>query len=300
MGFSLSRALAGAVVGAAGAATKMFDEGFAEEAKIRAEERGLEKAKEVARFTDELTSAREQRVDEMKAQRAVKDRETLALATKDARASLSEKGIKFGSPEGQFAMAEDLVAKGYAEFGNKFFDNGQNMLKAANDNETKKLIAEGNRIARQARTDAQADKTDAKGADMFKTILNGQDRIIRDVDGKEIGKDTAVKNVIASFTTDLVRKDAYGAAQMASKLAEKADAIRAANPKATEYQVATALRQQVDSLMNPTPGAPPAAAPAAIPQPAQQKKRIPGIFERGAEAADAEMGEMDMYGNAPA
>ena len=249
MGFSLSRALAGAVGGAAKAAGEIFDAQLKEEQVNRQREADLEKAKEVARFTDDLSAARERRADELKAARAREERSQLSTAVQDARAGLAEKGIKFGSPEGQFAVGEALLAAGYTEFGNKFFDNGSKMQDANNKHEEVKAKNEANRLYRQSQADAKAAETDKKGVDLYKSGMDAFTRIIRDAEGKETGKDTAVRNVIAEFTVGEVQKDPYGALRKAAIYGQRADQIRAANPKATEQQVAGALAHLAGGLV---------------------------------------------------
>ena len=165
MGFSLSRALAGAVVGATTAAGKMFDEGFAEDAKNRAREADLEKAKEVARFTDELTSAREERVNEMKLKTLARERAENKLIIGEQRSIMKEKNIDPGSAEGQSMIGTAFADAGRADQANIFYDNAQKFQLLKNQKEIHELEIKGRTdLARLARDTALANREDTKDA----------------------------------------------------------------------------------------------------------------------------------------
>lgn len=120
MGFSLKRALAGAVVGGAHAAGEVFDAQLKEQAANRSRELELERQKEMARYQDELTGDRENRRDEIKAARAEKDQDKVARNMSEIRSAVREKGLDPDKIDGLRYAAGLADERGYTSIADKY------------------------------------------------------------------------------------------------------------------------------------------------------------------------------------
>ena len=248
MGFSLKRALAGAVVGGAHAAGEVFDAQLKEAAIDRARIADEERARRQAEYADQLLEQREARKQELLDRRETDKRKIYKDTVAEATASLKEKGIKIGSAEGQQAIAESFINAGYPEFGNTFADNAQRAREADDRKELKKIemanLMETRRAAREARADARESKESLKRSEDFKVadkqyndILNDLEEKVLGDNGKPVGTDNTVKNWVRNNTWDLSRKDPYVAAKKAAELNEMYNQVKEANPKASKYEL---------------------------------------------------------------
>lgn len=285
MGFSLSRAIAGAVGGAAHAAGEIFDAQLKEEEKNRARELDLARQKEAAKYADELVSARE-RSKEAFQERKEKDKRGIYKSTFElAQADLKERGVKYGTVEGQRAMAEAFSKTGYPEFADKFLDNAANLDKATNDHEYKKAQLEANRLAREANVLAREGKiSDTKlAADrkVYEGRLDDLTQFQYDADGKKTGEDPTIKHWVAGVTGDIARNDPYKAAQVVTQIAQSVTAIKQKNPRFTPSQV----RDEVERMIGASAKQAPAPAAPAAPGVKTVKPRTPGILEKNAGGA---------------
>lgn len=168
MGFSLSRALAGAVVGGAHAAGDVFSDQLAEAAKDRARVADEERAFRVAEHADSLVAAREARKQEMLDVKEKEKRKLYSDTVQGEIAALKEKGVAIGGVEGQTAIADAFAKAGYPEFANTYYDNAQKARDADDKKELRKIqlanAAATSAAARQGRTDAQEAKIEQRKA----------------------------------------------------------------------------------------------------------------------------------------
>lgn len=180
MGFSLSRALAGAVVGGAHAAGDVFNDQLAEAAKDRARAADEERAFRVAEHADKLVADRARSARDYAEAKEKEKRKDYADTVKDQMVALKEKGISVGSAQGQFAIADAFLQKGQPEFANTFTDNGQKAQQADDNKELRKIqlanAAATAAIARQGKADAQEAKIERRKQDEYgrfeKLVLN--------------------------------------------------------------------------------------------------------------------------------
>lgn len=247
MGFSLKRVLAGAVVGGAHAAGEVFDAQLKEQASNRARELEIERQKEFARYQDELTADRELRKEEHLSAREEKKRGEYRNVISETSAKLKADGIKIGSAEGQDAIAQAFIAKGYPEFGNTFVDNAQKARDADDKKELRKIelansaethrhnremraeAKEANAILKRSESDKMADKMYRDTLDSFETPTFE--------DGKKAGVNSEIKNFIANNTFELAKVNPHLAAKKAMELGEMVGQVRSENPKASNYEI---------------------------------------------------------------
>lgn len=120
MGFSLKRALAGAVVGGAHAAGEVFDAQLKEAAITRQREAEFERQKQLQIHQDEILADRENRRDELKAKRSKEDRKELADNMSEIRSAVREKGLDPDKIDGMRYAAGLADEKGYTSIADKY------------------------------------------------------------------------------------------------------------------------------------------------------------------------------------
>ena len=302
MGFSLKRALLGAVVGGAHAAGEVYDAQLKEAEKNRQRELDLAKTKELQEHADELLANREARKQEMLDKREADKRSIYKDIVGTQTAALKEKGIGIGTAEGQQSIAEAFISAGYPEFGDKFSDNAQKAREADDRKELKKIemanLMETRRATRAMQADARAGRIDLKRSEDFKMADKAYNDMLTDYEiptfndgGQRAGTDPTVKNWIRGQTFEIARKDPYAAMQAAQQLGATVDELRAANPGTSLFKITqmaedrvkagtkamnTAVSGQTMDFNSPR-GAAPAQAPATGSQP---RERVPGFFEK--------------------
>jgi hypothetical protein len=259
MGFSLKRALAGAVVGGAHAAGEVFDAQLKEAAADRARLADEERARRQAEYADELLANREARKQEMLDRREADKRKTYSETVKTVTAELKEKGVKIGSAEGQQAIGDAFANAGYPEFADKFFDNSQKARDTDSKERLKEIelqnLMETRREARAARADARQARIDAKKeaehdrnalkrSEDLKTADKAYNKLLDDLDEKVVGDDgksftidTTIKNFIRNNTFELSRTDPFAATKKAAELNEMVNEIKEDNPKASRFKI---------------------------------------------------------------
>lgn len=302
MGFSLKRALLGAVVGGAHAAGEVYDAQLKEAEKNRQRELDLAKTKELQEHADELLANREARKQEMLDKREADKREIYKNIVGTQTAALKEKGIGIGTAEGQQSIAEAFISAGYPEFGDKFSDNAQKAREADDRKELKKIemanLMETRRLNGAMRAEARTGRIDLKRSEDFKMADKAYNDMLTDYEiptfndgGQRAGTDPTVKNWIRGQTFEIARKDPYAAMQAAQQLGATVDELRAANPGTSLFKITqmaedrvkagtkamnTAISGQTMDFNSPR-GAAPAQAPTTGSQP---RERVPGFFEK--------------------
>lgn len=169
MGFSLGRALAGAIAGGAGAAASIADLHIKEAAASREREAQFERQRQLMREQDEIIAAREQRVADTKLRMEKERRAEISGFMKTQLNALKEQKIDPGSIQGQRAIAAAAAEAGYQEYADKFYDNaiklGQIESVAESNRESRALREQ---TAQMAHEDARARReeiTDRKAAE---------------------------------------------------------------------------------------------------------------------------------------
>ena len=302
MGFSLKRALLGAVVGGAHAAGEVYDAQLKEAEKNRQRELDLAKTKELQEHADELLANREARKQEMLDAKQEKLRATFKDIVNTETAALKEKGIGIGTAEGQQAIADAFISAGYPTEANLFADNAQKWRDATDRKELKKLemanLMATRSAARMASAEARAGRIELRRSEDFKMADKAYNDMLTDYEiptfndgGQRAGTDPTVKNWIRGQTFEIARKDPYAAMQAAQQLGATVDELRAANPGTSLFKITqmaedrvkagtkamnTAVSGQTMDFNSPR-GAAPAQAPATGSQP---RERVPGFFEK--------------------
>lgn len=301
MGFSLKRALLGAVVGGAHAAGEVYDAQLKEAEKNRQRELDLAKTKELQVHADELLANREARKQEMLDKREADKRGIYKTIVAEQTAALKEKGIGIGTAEGQQSIAEAFISAGYPEFGDKFSDNAQKAREADDRKELKKIemanLMETRRATRAMQADARAGRIDLKRSEDFKMADKAYNDMLTDYEiptfndgGQRAGTDPTVKNWIRGQTFEIARKDPYAAMQAAQQLGATVDELRAANPGTSLFKITQMAEDRVKSGTKAATAAisgqtidfnsPRGAAPVQAPAPGSQpRERIPGFTE---------------------
>ena len=301
MGFSLKRALLGAVVGGAHAAGEVYDAQLKEAEKNRQRELDLAKTKELQVHADELLANREARKQEMLDKREADKRGIYKTIVAEQTAALKEKGIGIGTAEGQQSIAEAFISAGYPEFGDKFSDNAQKAREADDRKELKKIemanLMETRRATRAMQADARAGRIDLKRSEDFKMADKAYNDMLTDYEiptfndgGQRAGTDPTVKNWIRGQTFEIARKDPHAAMQAAQQLGATVDELRAANPGTSLFKITQMAEDRVKSGTKAATAAisgqtidfnsPRGAAPVQAPAPGSQpRERIPGFTE---------------------
>lgn len=300
MGFSLKRALLGAVVGGAHAAGEVYDAQLKEAEKNRQRELDLAKTKELQVHADELQANREARKQEMLDKREADKREIYKNIVTEQTKSLKERGIGIGTAEGQQSIAEAFISAGYPEFGDKFSDNAQKAREADDRKELKKIemanLMETRRATRAIQAETRAGRIELKRSEDFKMADKAYNDMLTDYeiptfndDGRRAGTDPTVKNWIRGQTFEIARKDPYAAMQAAQQLGATVDELRAANPGTSLFKITQMAEERVKAgtkAMNTAISgqtidfnSPRGAAPAQAVKSSQPEQRIPGFTE---------------------
>lgn len=309
MGFSLKRALAGAVVGGAHAAGEVFDAQLKEAAADRQRIAEEERARRQAEYADELLAKREASKQALIDRREADKRKIYKDTVAEATAKLKENNIKIGSAEGQQSIAEAFINAGYPEFGDKFSDNAQKAREADDRKELKKIemanLMETKRISRAAAAEARNGRIDLKRSEDFKMADKAYNDMLTDYeipvfndDGKRGGTDPTIKNWIRGQTFEIARKDPYSAMQAAQQLGATVDELRSANPGVSLFKITQMAEDRVKAGTKAVNAAttgqtidfnsPRGALPPATSQGSQPKVRVPGIVDRFGQVNDGD------------
>lgn len=168
MGFSLRRALAGAVAGGAGAAVQLADNAIKAAEHDRQQADAFARQKELMQMQEESIIRREGAVLDLKEKREAKRKESIGTFMKEGLAALKEAKIDSGSIEGQRKLAEMAAANGHQDYADKFYDNaiklGQIESTAESNRESRQVRLETARLAREGRGGSDHDdREDERG-----------------------------------------------------------------------------------------------------------------------------------------
>lgn len=300
MGFSLKRALLGAVVGGAHAAGEVYDAQLKEAEKNRQRELDLAKTKELQEHADELLANREARKQEMLDAKQEKLRTTFKDIVNTETAALKEKGIGIGTAEGQQAIADAFISAGYPTEANLFADNAQKWRDATDRKELKKIemanLMATRSAARAAAAEARAGRIELRRSEDFKMADKAYNDMLTDYeipiigeDGKtKMGTDPAVKNWIRGNTFEIARTNPYEAMRVAQQLGATVDELRAANPGMSLFKITQMAEERVRGWTKAANAvisgqtidfsSPRGATPPAAPKSSRPQTPTPSIF----------------------
>lgn len=127
MGFSLGRALAGALAGGAAAAGQIADAHILEATRQREADASFQRQRELMAAQDELQAARADRVEATKIKRSKDERDAISGEIKSHRADLKKNGVDPDSQKGLVSLAGYLGEKGYIDYADKYRNDAINM-----------------------------------------------------------------------------------------------------------------------------------------------------------------------------
>lgn len=286
MGFSLKRALAGAIVGGAHAAGEIADANLKEATRQRERDEAFERQKQLMEMQDENRYRRDQQVYELKEKRDTEKAKRFGTFLSQVTDDLSKEGIKIGSAEGQARIGEAMLKNGYPAEGDKFSDNATrlSMIKSNEDLRREEIRARME-TARMARASRESTRNDAGKEDERGFVfagMAGQRIVVPQRDGKPVRFDNG-----PGYLQQL-----YGEARENGM--DPKDARRLVND--TQIAISSGIKQNPNdpddvatkALMvarriwdkKPEQAAPtPAQSSAQVPPPAAKPKRVPGFFE---------------------
>lgn len=152
MGFSLKRALAGAIVGGAQAVGQIADARLREVEQDRVREENFARQQQLMQMQEEVAMRREQRVAEMKEVAEENKAKRIGGFMKDGVAKLRKEGLDPGSAAGQRRLAELALENNQPALGDKFFDNAIRIDQIEGQTELRKAeIAARAEVARLSR-----------------------------------------------------------------------------------------------------------------------------------------------------
>lgn len=280
MGFSLRRALAGAVAGGAGAVVELADSALKSAARDRELQMQFDRQKELMALQESNAEARAQRTYELKDKRDTDKAARFGTFLSQTSADLKKEGIKPESAQGQARLASALTSGGYPAEGDKFFDNSIK-LQQISSNEELRRAEQGIRLemARDRRS-GTVDKSSAKAAEkQLSDTIEGFAFKVKDRDGKFVDDDRALDEV--RRLVDKGRRSGRSVEDINSSLLNFKpvfNAERSKNPSAAGDDIFRSAWTSIQAPKEkPSQGILSQAAPVIAQQPAQ-KKVTPGIF----------------------
>ena len=309
MGFSLARALAGAIAGGAGATAEIADMQIKGAAVTRQREADFERQRQLMREQDEIMAAREQRVAETKLRMEKERRAEISGFMREQLDALKEQKIDPGSIAGQRALASAAAEAGYQEYADKFYDNaiklGQIESAAESNREARALRAQAMQLAHEDARARREEATSRKQTEREeKEELKRQNELYRlgavtgqpDREGKA-PKFDATPRLIGVYrdamANGMTPDDAFGAALAVRKgidmgLRQNPDFDLVAD------KAVGAVSSQWRKPETDKPAQAPVAQPAPVPVPPKEKPYTPSIFEKFSGAT--QRGEFDKPG----
>lgn len=296
MGFSLARALAGAIAGGAGATAEIADMQIKEAAVTRQREADFERQRQLMREQDEIMAAREQRVADTKLRMEKERRAEISGFMREQLDALKEQKIDPGSIAGQRALASAAAAAGHQDYADKFYDNaiklGQIESVAESNRESRALRAQTAQMAREDARARRQESTDRKASEREeKEELKRQNDIMRlgkfegqpDREGKAPKFDATPRMIGVyreAMDSGMSPDDAFGAALAVRK------GIDLQLNKGVDFETAAdrSVGVVVSQWRQPAQSEPQQKPVAAQPSPAapapKEKKYIPSFVEK--------------------
>lgn len=285
MGFSLGRALAGALAGGAGAVAQIADNEIRNAEKRREEAVRLEQQRTIMQEQDALAGARAERAIKLKEDLDNRKIEKQSIFMKTGLASLREQGIDSGSIAGQRQLAAAAGEAGHPELADKFFDNaiklGQIETTAETNREAARIRLETARLGRES-INAQKELAKESRDEQYNQnkIANMAQIEFSDRDGQK-----QKINAYGQFTSlfqeakeqGYSNKDALAAVSAASALTGRAIREKANPDAALDAAISTAAVWR--KAKPASPGAATPVPPIVQAGPPSSAMTIPGAFD---------------------
>lgn len=289
MGFSLSRALAGAVMGAAHEVGEIADAHLKEAARTRELDDQYRRQLELAKQHDEMVAQRQARVEEMKTARENDRRKEVKSFMAQGLSVLKSEGLDSGSVAGQRRLSELAGSNGYLDYQDKFADNAIKLSQIESNADLKRAEmatrAETARLAREARAGDREGRIDANTKQAVKELNNTIDGFVverYDRDNHKVTDTSAADAVRAE--ADKLRNAGKSPSEINSALLNFKPLFNeqsVKNPGASGADLFSGAKSELQNRMAPkaqTTG----PAPVTV-QPSQTvpkaKPRIPSMFE---------------------
>ena len=296
MGFSLARALAGAIAGGAGATAEVADMQIKEAAVTRHREADFERQRQLMREQDEIMVAREQRVAETKLRMEKERRAEISGFMREQLDALKEQKIDPGSIAGQRALASAAAAAGHQDYADKFYDNaiklGQIESVAESNRESRALRAQTAQMAHEDARARRQESTDRKATEREeKEELKRQNELYRlgnisgqpDREGKS-PKFDATPRLIGVYReamgSGMSPDDAFGAALAVRKGIDLQLNKGVDFETAADRSVGVVVSQWRQPAQNEPQQKPAAAQPTPVAPVPKEKKYIPSFVEK--------------------
>jgi len=292
MGFSLKRALQGAVMGAAHEAGEVFDGMIAEERKQREADAAQQRSKDLYSYQADIIMDRERSRDELKDARAKKDLETVSQNMREVKAAVREKfGDKSDTPAALKYGADLAEERGYMKVADVWRARSETERSHLANEANRKEQIEARAEARAARKRGEADADHEKQLQRLTTYANRFDVPGFDDDGKKVVDKRAANAAFNYGHDEIVNKGRKPAAVFAelAELNSRVDALRNM-PEYAKASPDTLFKTAVNPNWDKKPAAP---AAGGTPTQASSAKAKPetggGIFGRmfGGSSSDA-------------
>ena len=296
MGFSLARALAGAIAGGAGTTAEIADMQIKEAAVTRQREADFERQRQLMREQDEIMAAREQRVADTKLRMEKERRAEISGFMREQLDALKEQKIDPGSIAGQRALASAAAAAGHQDYADKFYDNaiklGQIESVAESNRESRALRAQTAQMAHEDARARRQESTDRKATEREeKEELKRQNELYRlgnisgqpDREGKA-PKFDATPRLIGVYReamgSGMSPDDAFGAALAVRKGIDLQLNKGVDFETAADRSVGVVVSQWRQPAQNEPQQKPAAAQPTPVAPVPKEKKYIPSFVEK--------------------
>ena len=296
MGFSLARALAGAIAGGAGTTAEIADMQIKEAAVTRQREADFERQRQLMREQDEIMAAREQRVADTKLRMEKERRAEISGFMREQLDALKEQKIDPGSIAGQRALASAAAAAGHQDYADKFYDNaiklGQIESVAESNRESRALRAQTAQMAHEDARARRQESTDRKATEREeKEELKRQNELYRlgNISGQpdregETPKFDATPRLIGVYReamgSGMSPDDAFGAALAVRKGIDLQLNKGVDFETAADRSVGVVVSQWRQPAQNEPQQKPAAAQPTPVAPVPKEKKYIPSFVEK--------------------
>ena len=291
MGFSLGRALAGAIVGGSAAVADIADKRIVEATRGREADAAMDRQRTLMQEQDALIGARAERVLAAKTAHEEKKLGKIGEFYKAGLATLAKEEVNPGSIEGQRRLASMAAENGHPELADKFFDNAIKLGQIESTAELKKaeMATRAATIAasRAASGEIRTANAEARENALLLGKLGGMSNItVKDprADKTETVHMGGMINGVYSTVLEKTgsKKAAFKAAsdvsQAMSVAGYKGGDIAAAGNAAFKV---IAEANWAKPVVDPAAPAPVPGAPAAKPK----GPRVPGVFEANRTAS---------------
>lgn len=283
MGFSLGRALAGALAGGAAAAGQIADAHILEATRQREADAQLARQRQLMIEQDELLAARAERVAATKNAYDEAKIGKVADFMKSGLTTLKSDGIDPGSVVGQQRLAALAAENGHPELADKFFDNGIKLGQIESATELRKEEMK-TRLATVSLARETANDNKASARELRDEQFN-QNKIANMASIDYSDKDGAKQKINAYGQFNTLFQEAKEAGHSPAQALEAVSAASSLTGQAIragvnpDQALNAAINRAATWRKAPEPSPTPAPPAQIAPPPAPSKPRTPGFFE---------------------